>query len=202
MKLANKLLEQISYEKIVASLVDVMAANFEEFVVEHANFKETIALLEKQLGEESSPSVSEELNAINQQIGACLAFSCFLGLKANWDHYIDPVGRTFIDVDPEIYLRENVVRQLPDYQNAQRVQKQFHCSLSPEQQELYENISAYISHLETVGPKLAHYYGYVLGNQLLPHVMPGFVADSQLTLQYRCILENYLGVCTENILFE
>ena len=40
-----------------------------------------IALLEKQLGEESSPSVSEELNAINQQIGACLVFSCFLGLE-------------------------------------------------------------------------------------------------------------------------
>ena len=194
MKLANKLLEQISYEEIVASLVDVMTANFEEFAVEHTNFKETIALLENQLGGRSSPSISEELDAICQQVGSRLVFSCFLGLTANLDHYIDPIGHTFIDVDPEIYLRENVVRQLPDYQNAQCVQERFYTSLTPEQKEKYEDISMYINHLETVGPKLAHYYGYTLGNKLFPHVIPGYVVDSQLTLRYRYMMKNYLGV--------
>lgn len=193
MKLANKLLEQISYEEIVASLVDVMTANFEEFVVEHTLFKEAITSLENQLGRESLPSVSEELDAIYQQVGSRLVFSCFLGLKANLDHYIDPIGRTFIDVDPEIYLRENVARQLPDYQDAQSVQKRFYTALTPEQEEKYEDISTYISHLETVGPKLAHYYGYVLGNQLFSRLIPGYVADSQLTLRYRYTLENYFG---------
>ncbi len=193
MKLANKLLEQISYEEIVASLVDVMTANFEEFVVEHTLFKEAITSLENQLGRESLPSVSEELDAIYQQVGSRLVFSCFLGLKANLDHYIDPIGRTFIDVDPEIYLRENVARQLPDYQDAQSVQKRFYTALTPEQKEKYEDISTYISHLETVGPKLAHYYGYVLGNQLFSRLIPGYVADSQLTLRYRYTLENYFG---------
>ena len=197
MELANKLLEQISYEEIVASLVDVMTANFEEFVVEHTLFMEAITSLKNQSGRESLPSVSEELDAIYQQVGSRLVFSCFLGLKANLDHYIDPIGRTFIDVDPEIYLRENVAHQLPDYQNAQRVHEQFYAALSPEQKEKYEDISTCISHLETVGPKLAHYYGYVLGNQLFPHVIPGYVVDSQLTLRYRYILENYLGVCIE-----
>lgn len=197
MKLANKLLEQISYKEIVASLVDVMTANFEEFVVEHTHFKETIALLENQLERESSPSVSEELDAINQQIGSCLVFSCFLGLKANLDHYIDPIGHTFIGVDPEIYLRENVARQLPDYQDAQSVHVQFYETLSPTQQKTYEDISEYISYLETVGPKLAHYYGYILGNQFFSHVIPGYVADSQLTLRYRDMMKNYLGICIE-----
>ena len=60
------------------------------------------------------------------------------------------------------------------------------------QQELADR--AEISHLETVGPKLAHYYGYVLGNQLFPHVIPGYVADPQLTLRYRHTLEAYFGV--------
>lgn len=193
MKLANTLLEQIRYEKIVASLVDVMTANFEEFVVEHTLFKEAIISLENQLGSESLPSVSEELDAIYQQVGSRLVFSCFLGLKANLDHYIDPIGRTFIDVDPEIYLRENVARQLPDYQDAQSVQKRFYTALTSEQKEKYEDISTYISHLETVGPKLAHYYGYVLGNQLFSRLIPGYVADSQLTLRYRYTLENYFG---------
>ena len=37
------------------------------------------------------------------------------------------------------------------------------------------------------------YYGYILGNQLFPHMIPGYIADSQLTLRYRNMLENYLG---------
>ena len=198
----NAFLKELNYEKIVSSLVEMMTANSEEFSAEHTRFKETITLLEKQLGGESPSSVSEELDAICQQVGSRLVFSCFLGIKANLDHYIDPIGRTFIDVDPEIYLRENVARQLPDYQNAQHLHAQFYEALSPAQQEMYEDISEYISYLETVGPKLAHYYGYIIGNQLFPHVILGYAADSQLTLQYRCMLENYLGVCTENILFE
>ena len=120
-------------------------------------------------------------------------FSYFLGLKANWDHFMDPIGRTFLDVDAEVYLREDIARRLPDYQNAQRTQEQFYASLTPAQQERYEDITSYICHLETVGPKLAHYYGYLLGNQLFPHIVPGYGADAPLTLRYQIKLEDYLG---------
>lgn len=186
--------EEISYKEIVASLVDAMSKDFEDFATDKIRFNETIALLENELGEGASPSVSDLVDAIDQQIGSCLLFSCFLGLKANLDHFIDQIGRTFLNVDPEIYLRESIVKHFPDYQNAERVQEQFYAILSPTQQERYEDITVYICHLETVGPKLAHYYGYILGNQLFPHVVPGYVADSQLTLQYRCMLENYLEI--------
>ena len=189
----NTFLEKISYKEIVASLADVMAANLEEFAADQSHFHETIALLESELGEGSAPSVSDMVDAIYQQIGSSLLFSCFLGFKANFDHFIDPIGRTFLDVDSEVYLREDVAKRFPDYQNAQRVQEQFYAALSPKQQDTYENITAYMSHLETVGPKLAHYYGYVLGNQLFPRAIPGYVADSQLTLRYRHMLETYLG---------
>lgn len=186
--------EKISYKEIVTSLVGVMAVNFEDFAADQTRFHETIILLENELGSEISPSVSDMIDAIDQQIGSSLLFSCFLGLKANLDHFVDPIGRTFLDVDPETYLREDLAKHFPDYQNALRVQEQFCAALSPEQKDKYEDITTYISHLETVGPKLAHYYGYVLGNQLFPHVIPGYVADSQLTSQYRCILENYLEI--------
>lgn len=190
----NTHFEKISYKEIVASFVDVIAAHFEEFAEDQARFNETITLLENELGEGGTPSVSDEIDAIYQQIGTCLLFSCYLGLKANLDHFIDPVCRTFLDVDPDIYLREDVVQQLPDYQNALRVQEQFYAGRSSAQKDKYENIIAYISHLETVGPKLAHYYGYVLGNQFFPHVIPGYISDAQLTLQYRSMLEEYFGI--------
>ena len=189
----NTFIEKTSYKEIVASLVDVMAANFEEFAADQVRFNETISLLKNELGEGISPSVSDEIDAISQQIGSSLLFSCFLGLKANLDHFVDPICRTFLDVDSDIYLREDVAGQLPDYQNALRMQEKFYAVLSPAQKDKYVNIIAYITHLETVGPKLAHYYGYVLGNQLFPHMIPGYVVDYQLTLQYRRMLEEYLG---------
>ena len=188
----NTFFEKISYTEMVATLVDTISINSEEFVAEQTNFNETISLLKTELDPNTSPSVDDVVDAIYQQIGSSLLFSCFLGFKANLDHFIDPVSRTFLDVDPEIYLRENIARQLPDYRNAQHDLEPFYATLSPAQKGKYEeDIITYICHLETVGPKLAHYYGFLLGNQLFPHVVPGYVADTQLTLLYRYTLEEY-----------
>ena len=189
----NKFFEEVSYKEIVASLVEVMVENFDDFAADQARYKETLSWLEQTLPEGTAPSVEKLVNAIDQQIGSTILFSYFLGLKANLDHFIDPIGRTFLDVDMEVYLREDIARRLPDYQNAQHTQEQFYASLTPMQQERYEDITSYICHLETVGPKLAHYYGYLLGNQLFPRIVPGYGVDAQLTLQYQHFLEDYLG---------
>ena len=186
---ANTFFEKISYKEIAEALVGVMSENFEDFAADQVRFQETVSWLEKE-----SCSTREVVDAIEQQIGSMVLFSFFLGLKANWDHFIDPIGRTFLDVDAEVYLREDMAKRLPDYQNAQRILERFYAALSPAQQILYEGIIAYISHLETVGPKLAHYYGYLLGNQLFPRIVPGYGADAPLTLQYRNTLENYFGI--------
>ena len=194
----NALFPKISYKEIVTKLADVLARNSEEFHEDLAHFNDTISLLEAELEQDTSPSVADLVDAIRQQIGSTLLFSYCLGLKANLDHFIDPVSRTFLDVDPEVYLRENIARQLPDYLRAQRVQEQFYKALSRIQREKYdEGITTYICHLETVGPKLAHYYGYLLGNQLFPHVITGYVSDTQLLIQYRYMLETYLGINIE-----
>lgn len=194
MILTSTFLKEISYREMVTALVDVMVTNSEEFAAEYAHFRETIKQLEDQLWNGISPPVSEMLEAIEQQIGSRLVFSFFLGLKANLDHYNDPISRTFIDVDPEVYLRENIARRLPDYQSAQSVRKKFYTALTPAQQEMYEDISSYISYLETIGPKLAHYYGYIQGNKLFPCVIPGYVEDRQLTLRYSLLLEDYFAI--------
>ena len=191
---ASTLFKKISYKEIVALLVEVMAANFEDFSADQARFSKTISILENELQDTTTPSVKEVVDAIDRQIGSSLLFSFFLGFKANLDHFIDPVGRTFLDVDTETYLREDVATRLPDYQNAQLVQEQFYAVLSPSQQDRYGDIIAYISHLETVGPKLAHYYGYMLGNQLFPRIISGYGEDLHLTFQYQRMLGNYLGV--------
>ena len=195
MLLERKIFEKISYKEIVAKLVDFMVSNSAEFVADQGHYNETISFLEAELGQHASPSVTDLVDAIDQQIGSALLFSCFLGIKANLDHFINPIGHTFLDVDPEIYLRENIARQLPDYQRAQDVQEQLYKSLSCSQKEKYDDaITTYISHLETVGPKLAHYCGYLLGNQLFPRIIPGYISDTQLLVQYRHMLKVYCGL--------
>jgi len=191
---ANTFFEKINYKEIVAKFVDFMVSNSEEFVADQDSYNQTISFLESELGQHASPSVADLVDAIDQQIGSTLLFSCCLGFKANLDHFIDPVSRTFLDIDSEIYLRENVARQLPNYQSAQRIQEELNTVLSSAQKEKYEeDIITYICYLETAGPKLAHYYGYIFGNLLFPHVIPGYVADAQLTLQYRYKLSAYYG---------
>ena len=191
MQSVTTLLENFNDRKIVAFLEDAMAANFEDFAADQVRFKETLASLKSQLETSVSSSVAELEHAIYHRIGAMILFSCFLGFKANLDHFIDPVRRTFLDADAETYLREDMVRRLPDYLNAQQVQEQLYTLLSPAQQD---SITTYISHLETVGPKLAHYCGYLLGDWLFPRIIPGYGADTQLTLRYRQMLEDYLGI--------
>ena len=195
MLLERNIFEKISYKEIVTKLVDFMTANSGEFAADRIHFTETISWLETELGQDASPSVAELVDSVEQQIGSTLLFSCCLGIKANLDHFINPIGHTFLDVDPEIYLRENIARQLPDYQRAQDVQEQLYKSLSCSQKEKYDDaITTYISHLETVGPKLAHYCGYLLGNQLFPRIIPGYISDTQLLVQYRHMLKVYCGL--------
>lgn len=190
----HTLFKEISYQEIVASLVKTMAETLEDFPPDLRRFEESLAALGSGVRDASVPSVEELREAIHRQIGCRVVFSCWLGFKASLDHFTDPVSRSFLEVDPEVFLQENTASQLPDFQSGQLVQRRFYAALTPAQQELYRDVIAYICHLETVGPKLAHYCGYLLGNRFFSRVVPGFCEDLRLTRQYRQMLEDYLGV--------
>lgn len=186
-------LDQLAGREIVESLIGVMAENFEDFAVDQKRFNDAIGVLQDELGDDVAPSVKDVIAAIERQTASNLIFSGFLGLKANLDNFIDPVSRNFLDVDFETYLRDNTARRLPEYERAQEVRDKFYSLLSPAQKEIYEDVTEYVSHLETVGPKLAHYYGYLLGNEILYHIIPGYHSDVVLTMRYCTKLEEYLG---------
>lgn len=195
-------LDLLTGKGIVDALTAVMAENFEDFAEEQKRYLNTMNTLEEELGNNISPSVQDEMRAIQQQTASDLLFSGLLGLKANLDNFINPIARNFLDVDFEIYLREDTAHRLPEYKHAEQVRDRFYSSLSPEQKDQYENVITYVSHLETVGPKLAHYYGYLLGNEILYRVVPGYHPDAVLTIQYSSMLEKYLGkkVCGDYLL--
>ena len=183
------ILENLTEHHVVETFVQWMATKDEDFAEDYQRYTEAMDVLQKELGD----LAKEEMDAIEQQCASDLLFSGFLGLKANLDNFIDPVARNFLDVDFEVYLREETAHSLSEYEHAQKIRDRFYSQLTSVQKETYEAVITYSSHLETVGPKLAHYFGYILGNQLLPRVIPGYHSDMVLTIKYNSMLEDYFG---------
>ena len=183
------ILENLTEHYVVETFVQWMAKEDEDFAVDYQRYTDAMNVLQKELGD----LVKEEINAIEQQCASDLLFSGFLGLKSNLDNFIDPMARNFLDVDFEVYLREETAHRLPEYERAQKIRDRFYSQLTSVQKETYADVITYTSHLETVGPKLAHYFGYLLGNELLPRVVPGYHSDMVLTIKYNSMLEDYWG---------
>lgn len=182
--------DQFSKKKIFDSSISIIEKSFHDFADIQLKYHQAMDTLQKDIGE---TSVTEEDEAIQQQIASTLFFSGWLGLQANLKYYLDPLAGNFLNSDPEIYLREKTAKQLPEYETAQEKRKQFYDSLNHAQKTIYEDVTEYICYLETVGPKLAHYYGYLLGNAMLHRIIPGYQPDMAMTLRYCIMLENYFG---------
>lgn len=192
----ENIMEQLTGKSIVDALIETLSENFGDFAEVQARYEKSMCCLREEVGD----AAGDEMTAIEQQTASNLLFAGFLGLKANLDHFVDPVARNFLDADAETYLRENTARRLPAYCRAQDMRSQFYNTLTDEQKMQYEDITAYVSYLETAGPKLAHYYGYLLGNDLLQRIIPGYHPDPVLTMQYRMILEKYFGAAATKII--
>lgn len=184
------ILNLLTGDKLLDSLIAAMEENFEDFPEIRQKYIQTMDNLQSILGEDA---VQKEKDAICQQIASSIIFSGVLGLQANYHYFSDPVGGDFLNADPEAYLRENIAKHLPEYVAAQQSRSEFYSQLDAAQKALYQPVTEYISYLETVGPKLAHYYGYVMGNDLLQRVVPGYQPNMAFTLQYCMRLEMYFG---------
>ena len=169
----KNIMEQLTGQALTNSLIEFLEQHCKDFPEIRVKYKDAIAQAEegKKLAE-----------AIDAQTASDLLFSAALGLKANLDHFRDPIARTFLEVDPEIYLRESVAHSLPQYIEAQKIR---------DAAEYDDDITAYTTYLETVGPKLAHYFGYLLGDELLPRVIPGYQPDPILTIRYQAWVQEY-----------
>lgn len=186
----QNILNLFSDKEIYDSLIHIMENYFRDFSEVQKKYLQAMDTLEKDLGE---AAITKEKEAIRQGIASTLFFSGWLGLQANLNYYLDPTAGNFLNTEPELYLQEKASRKLPAYETAQEIRKQFYAGLTDAQRLIYEDVTEYICYLETAGPKLAHYYGYLLGNAMLHRVVPGYQPDMALTLRYAMMLENHFG---------
>ena len=193
MKTLHSIMNLLTGEEIYEALIAKMCTMSADFSEDYERYKTAFIKLKEDFAPELIPSIEEEMDAIQKQTRSNLLFSGFLGIKANLDNFIDPIARNFLDVDFETFLREDIAQALPEYEKSQQVHDRFYAHLSPTQKETYEAVTSFVNYLETVGPKLAHYYGYLLGNELLPRIILGYRPDIVQTIQYRIRLEKFFG---------
>lgn len=186
-------LDSLTGKGFVNVITAVMEENLPDFAGVQKHYLDTMRVLQTELGDDVLTTAQGEMDAIEQQLSSIFLFSAYLGIKANLDNFTDPVARNFLDVDSDVYLREITARSFPIFQNAQNIRTQFYAQLTPAQKEIYEDVIAYTSHLETVGPKLAHYFGYIWGNKILSRLVPGYHADPVQTARYTAMIREYFG---------
>lgn len=192
MKIMQDFVEQLTGQEIVDELVTLLIKHVDGFQEDYHRYLAAVKQLKAEL---SALAVDEVISAIHRRISSDLLFSAFLGLKMNLDHFINPMAPncTWPQVDFDDYLQVSIAHNLPAYALTEATLSNFYNSLSPKQNEIYRAIAEYESYLETSGPKLAHYYGYLLGDTLLPQIIPGYHPDPSLILRYQVMLANYFG---------
>lgn len=161
----------------------------DEFRVCKRNYEEALCALRLELGESATPSVDQLEDALNVQLATSILYSWKLGYEANLEHFRNPVNRTFIEVDPEVYLRESTVHNLRQYANAAATTDAFWHQLNKDQRRIYEAVFDFESFTASVIPKLCHYLGYSYANTMLPLTEPGYTQDHVLTSMYKRYLE-------------
>ena len=186
-----------SPEVVLQNVSNALRQIAPDFVKEERQYYESIGVLKDTLGASMKPSVDEYIAAIEEEISAELVYVAWLGFQQNIECFNNPINTMFLKMDYEDFHRERRMATLPQVQHALKTINAFHDVLrtrSGFNHELTEGITSYITYLETVGYKLAHYFGFIFADQFLEHVIPGYRSDMVTTMQYERELEDYLGL--------
>lgn len=188
------ILEKLTDENLVKELLSFMEEHCSDFPECRKNYEACMTAFKMELGTEVEVTTDELAKAIEKQIASELTYFAYLGFRANLDYFKNPVANNFLNVDPETYLRETTARHLPAHSAAQSMQDAFYKQLTAEQRERSIAIVEYVSYLETVGPKLAHYYGFLFANEFLTRVEPAYLPSRVFTHAYRRRMEDYMQI--------
>ena len=123
-------------------------------------------------------------DALEAQFAAKLLYIAYQGFCWNLDGFQHPVNKLRLKTDYEDLHQEQQISYLPE---VIRLEKSIHAtyeSFSSDQQEAAAQIGDYYAYLETVGFKIVHYWGFTLGNRILPMLVPGFLPDVCFAAQY------------------
>ena len=182
-------------KSVVDSLIQTLYNQCEGFPTVHQDYLEAVGKLHKTLGPEAKRDIQRYVAAIEMMCASNLFYCGVQGLKMNYEHFLNPMtpNCTWKQVDFDDYLQPHISENLPLYNAAYRYKEQFENQLPEGTEDICDAIRSYEVDLEICGTKLAHYYGYLAGNELLKYCIPGYHSDMVLDINYRRLLADYFG---------
>lgn len=131
------------------------------------------------------------LHASNTALSQELLYLFCAGLQLNAECFYHPANARILEMDFEVIHQEYQMESMPVIIQAY-TQASTAAQLLPT--EDLTPICDYFAYWETVGWKLAHLLGYLLGNQLFVYLIPGYIPNQFTTIYYRKKLSDYLQI--------
>ena len=180
-------------KSVIVDLADLLRANDTDFAESEKNYYAAVEKLRAALPAEQTPTLDAYLSACETDVISVVAYAGYLGFRVNLENFHHPIGIDFVRLDTIDYLKGHLFGHFPiNYRNSQ-VREAFYKSLPEGLQCLEDSIQDYFTHLECAGPKLAHYAGYIIANNILPWIEPGYREDYCQTLAFTAETEKYMG---------
>lgn len=167
---------------------EILKAVDPNYMEEEEKYRSAAAALERETGGSIIPSVSDYLAAEEEVFADEIIYIGWQGFQLNLDIFNDPVKAIMLEMDDEELHRERRLAALTAPWKARQTIRAFRAAaqtLPGDQQALLESVTGFYAYLETVGFKLAHYFGFRLADHFLPYVIPGYSGDPVVTYRYR-----------------
>ena len=180
---------------VFQNIMDTLRMVDPSFEDEHRQYIHSVDSLMNSLCGEDSFKVTEYIAAKENAFCSEMIYIAWLGFQQNIACFRNPINTEFLKLDYETIHRENSFQSLPNILSALSAINDFDCSLRslPDDiQNIAMGITDFFSYLETVGYKLAHYFGFVFADRFLGYVIPGYAPDTATTMQYAMMLQEYL----------
>lgn len=178
---------------LLTDLADLLRDNDDGFAEAEAKYLLAVDSLRRDPPSGSTPALDEYLAAHKQDILSRMVCAGYLGWRVNLENFRHPIGIDFVHYDTVDYTRDHIIGRFPVNEKADAIISAFLHALPDNCQRLCHDIELYFVHLECAAPKLAHYAGYILANELLPWMEPGYRADTVQTDQFAAETRRYFG---------
>lgn len=193
MKTVKQITEQITSRAILEAMADLFRENVKDFANDEERMLSAVATLKTQLPVNFSPSVDAYISAHENDALSRIVYAGYNGFRINGDNFHAPYGIDFTRWEFFDIAKGHIIGRFPVNLEANSIIEHFNKAL-PEELQVYSTyISEYFTHFECAGPKLAHYAGYMIGNELLPWFVPGYQIDPVQTMRYSRTIEEYCG---------
>ena len=203
MNTVHSLVDQLINPKTIMAKVKYILREVDpEYEKEEQAFIAACSSLESGIDDSVTITVQSYLEALEEEFTSDIVFVVGRGFKLNLDIHNNPVNALEFKLDYEDLHEERKMHLLPMAEKANKTSYAFLEELRTSHRDkldLLDGVNSYYSHLKTIGYKVAHYYGFLLADQLLPHLIPGYYADSVYVSTYGLILHNDIGINVFNL---